>query len=614
LIQSIGRRIDKMHVGFWKIKGHSDDPWNDLADSLAVKGRNQSKSEVIVQVLFRPTVEGKEKFWAIPRLSLNPNANIHDFWPHLVDKFGRHGDPEDRETWDEQKPLEGPLIQGLAYEIVPRVSPGRSKPAERRSSTDFSGKAFTPAPRLVNTDPSSPEPLYVYKPPKPKALEWEPPPMTRTNEPSREVPPQWRVQVVYQAYDAPEKVWNSWFTEEDTEYAIERRARSSLGIIGKWRRLSFWRDRSGIKMVMTNKQKEVMMRYSGETDREIKEIPITETDTVRVILSRLKTKSNFHLADHNGKPFGIEDYPFGYVSVPSNPPLQVLHGSDLHGKVREQTQRKDGRIGLEVNFEGNRAVFVRGIAPTYTKVLEDAVSNFAITEPCCIERAEEDRIVVEIVKGSDANWLTDKACPPLKIAEDRIYAESIGTGGWGNGPAAPPPMQTRSAKAAASPKKATRIKEVFLHNLEADEITVIGKRVEYHDAIALAHRSGKVPKGFNVAVTDANDERILVACKKGVIVAGDGVVSAATASKPKAKAKKVTVLPEKLVGQPKNPDAAFAPRGPTPEVPGILNAPVLASLFKKCQPRPLDPEVGFWDIRVEILREQTRKLRVRKDA
>jgi hypothetical protein len=69
------------------------------------------------------------------------------------------------------------------------------------------------------------------------------------------------------------------------------------------------------------------------------------------------------------------------------------------------------------------------------------------------------------------------------------------------------------------PNKAVRIVDVLLHNLGTDEIENIGKAAEYGEAIALAHRSGKVPKGWNVAVTDANDERIVVACKKGVIVA-----------------------------------------------------------------------------------------------
>jgi hypothetical protein len=157
--------------------------------------------------------------------------------------------------------------------------------------------------------------------------------------------------------------------------------------------------------------------------------------------------------------------------------------------------------------------------------LADAIANFDITDPCHIERvrAEDDRILVDIVLGNDAPWFTEKSCPPLKLSEDRIYAEATGTGGWGITPL-PPPMQTRSAA-----KKAVRVVDVLLHNLGTDEIENIGRVAEYGEAIALAHKSGKVPKGWNVAVTYANNERIVVACKKGVIVAGNGIVSAITA-------------------------------------------------------------------------------------
>jgi ribonuclease HI len=203
LIQTVGKMIDEMHVGFWKIKGHKDDPWNDLADALAVRGRNQSKTEVIIQVLFRPTVDGEEKFWAIPRLSLNPNANVHDFWPSLVDKFGRYGEPEDYEIWNEQTPLYGPLIHGLAYEIVPRVSPGHSKPAERRRSIDFSVEARTRDPPKALESSGIGGPKWLVRS---NARNWNPQPLVRTKDPVREVPPQWRAQVVYQAYDAPEKI------------------------------------------------------------------------------------------------------------------------------------------------------------------------------------------------------------------------------------------------------------------------------------------------------------------------------------------------------------------------------------------------------------------------
>jgi ribonuclease HI len=107
-IIEIGQRLDRMRVGFWKIKGHSKDPWNDMADALAVKGRNQGKQNVTVRILFRPIVDRKEKLWAIPRLSLHPHSNIYDIWPHLVEKWGDNGEPEDYEIWEDQSPLRRP--------------------------------------------------------------------------------------------------------------------------------------------------------------------------------------------------------------------------------------------------------------------------------------------------------------------------------------------------------------------------------------------------------------------------------------------------------------------------------------------------------------------------
>jgi hypothetical protein len=54
---------------------------------------------------------------------------------------------------------------------------------------------------------------------------------------------------------------------------------------------------------MTNRRKEIPMRYSCDPDGEIKEIPISEDDSVRIILSHIKAKSNLHLTDHGNRPF-----------------------------------------------------------------------------------------------------------------------------------------------------------------------------------------------------------------------------------------------------------------------------------------------------------------------
>jgi ribonuclease HI len=74
-------KIDRMHVGFWKVKGHGGDPWNDLTDSLAVRGRNKQATEVVIQSVFRAVIDKKEQFVAFPRFSVSSHANIYDFGP-----------------------------------------------------------------------------------------------------------------------------------------------------------------------------------------------------------------------------------------------------------------------------------------------------------------------------------------------------------------------------------------------------------------------------------------------------------------------------------------------------------------------------------------------------
>jgi hypothetical protein len=72
---------------------------------------------------------------------------------------------------------------------------------------------------------------------------------------------------------------------------------------------------------MTNRRKEILMRYSGGADNEIKEIPISEDDTPRSVLTRIKAGGNFHLTDVEGHPFAMDDCLFGYCSFATNPPL-----------------------------------------------------------------------------------------------------------------------------------------------------------------------------------------------------------------------------------------------------------------------------------------------------
>jgi hypothetical protein len=97
---------------------------------------------------------------------------------------------------------------------------------------------------------------------------------------------------------------------------------------------------------------------------------------------------------------------------------------------------------------------------------------------------------------------------------------------------------------------------VIIQNITSGEAFNMVEADSYDKALDLAKKSGKVPNGWNIAVSDANDARIIVVCKKGTIVAGEGIIP--VVSPPKPKAKKVA-LPEKLVGK-ENPEAVFMQR------------------------------------------------------
>jgi hypothetical protein len=184
-------------------------------------------------LVFRPVIDGKEGFVAFPRFSISSHANIYDFWPRLMDKCGGGiGDPEDYEIWDEHHKLSGRLAMGLYYEIISKYTPGRPRiPRPRRGSIDLT---------------TAPDPPEVLSPDKSKVPQfrssWIPGSQPIESRTPPGVRPQWRAQVVYQAQDGPEREWRGFFTDEDTEASLERRARNTLGILGSWRRFSCWRD------------------------------------------------------------------------------------------------------------------------------------------------------------------------------------------------------------------------------------------------------------------------------------------------------------------------------------------------------------------------------------
>jgi hypothetical protein len=304
---------------------------------------------------------------------------------------------------------------------------------------------------------------------------------------------------------------------------------------------------------------------------------------------------------------------FEYFTIDGHPPVQILHGSALRThKEREVTKKKDNRIRQIIAFGGERLRYERVRYHSYEQFVRENREGCSLPETWQIARvrAEEDQIIVECEDGADVSWFTEEACQPLKISEDQIYQDALKVppGGWGKMVQANPKAMFTRARTAAE-KKMKKV-QLVLQNLTSGEALNVGEAYRYGKAIDLAKKSGKVPNGWNVAVSDANDERIITVCKKGVIVAGEGVFPAVTPPKPKAKAVHID-LPEKLVGP--NPDAAFAPKTPAPVIPGVIGQAVEPKEFD-IVPRPLDQLIGSWNIKVTNKDADTKELQVRKDV
>jgi hypothetical protein len=192
----------------------------------------------------------------------------------------------------------------------------------------------------------------------------------------------------------------------------------------------------------------------------------------------------------------------------------------------------------------------------------------------------------------------------LKLADDKLYQESTGVGGWGITPPPAHPIVTR-AKVAPIPK----VKDVYLSNLITNELTKVGEANSNDKAMDLVKVSGLVPMGWNTAFVEATEEQIMIACTRGAICSG--IDPGPSVTRPKSKPKESSVLPEKLVG--KNPDQAFAPRAPNPNVPGVMNLTVDPASFMGAIVRPVTPESGSFRIECDILKGPSKGVILRKD-
>jgi hypothetical protein len=121
------------------------------------------------------------------------------------------------------------------------------------------------------------------------------------------------------------KEWRGRFTDEDTEDSIERKTRTTLGVVGSSRRLTHWRDHKGIRLIMTNDRKEVELRHIIDGESEAKEIVIGYNESPTSFLTRIGKRDNFHVLDACGQEFQVTDNLFSYATTNGGQPVRITH-------------------------------------------------------------------------------------------------------------------------------------------------------------------------------------------------------------------------------------------------------------------------------------------------
>jgi hypothetical protein len=301
--------------------------------------------------------------------------------------------------------------------------------------------------------------------------------------------------VTYQSTDAPPKEWRGFFSEDETEEALDIRTRRVLGIVGSWRRLSFWRDHEGIRLVVTNKRKEVTLRYCIGEEEEVHEMIVGESDTPSQAIVRTGKQGNFYVTDINGIPFSKEDSFFGYATFPGAPPVRILHGSALKTlKTRPPTAKKDCRIRVEIRFGDNVQSFGRATYSSYRDAIDDNRRAHALPDTWQVAtiRAEEDRIIIMCEDGADPFWFSEKTNPPIKLALDKIYAAAtrVPPGSWGVPVIAQPQVSMLTRARAQNPIEC----HVVLQVRSTGDLFDLGTIEKFDDALPAAIQRGGTPE------------------------------------------------------------------------------------------------------------------------
>jgi hypothetical protein len=265
---------------------------------------------------------------------------------------------------------------------------------------------------------------------------------------------------------------------------------------------------------MTNKRKDVVLRYSFGNTTEVHEVLIGENDTPPQVTLKVGKQGNFYVVDPNGVPFGKDDSLFGYATTQEALPVQILHGSALRTlKTRALTPKKDNRIKVECRFGDEKQCFERSAYQSYKDLVEDNCRAHSLPDSWQIAsvREEDDRIIVVCEDGANPFWFIEKMCPALKIMQDKIYANAtrVPPGSW-SAPAGVQPQiaMFARARAAAGPKPC----HVVLQVRPAGDLYDLGEISEFDEAVPAAMQRGGIQENWDISVIGANPERVIVAC------------------------------------------------------------------------------------------------------
>jgi hypothetical protein len=132
---------------------------------------------------------------------------------------------------------------------------------------------------------------------------------------------------------------------EETEERIIQRAQRESRVAGSIRRVSFWADDEGIRIVMTNKRREVMMRYTENDNPGILAV------MMRKVMDRLGRKTGRYLVDTVGRRFPDNDALYTYFSQPGCYPIRMVQGFHLDNTTTRAVSKPEDKIErIEVHF------------------------------------------------------------------------------------------------------------------------------------------------------------------------------------------------------------------------------------------------------------------------